>query len=155
MEKTVQMRKRDIVKIMVFFTVQSFGRSTTMHDGLRGIPLPRSSLTTEAEALCTYSDSVTGRFVWLWASGAGCAPCLMLNRNSPCHSMAASWLGTLPSHDIVQGPLIVLLDNPGIFCARKESRMYHMRYGPGYRPRAFKASMSRRTEDAIVMARMG
>ena len=92
--------------------------------------------------MCTFSDSVTGFFVWLWASGAGCAPCLMLNRNSPCHSMAASWLGTLPYHDSVLGPLIFLLDSPGIFCACKESRMYHMRYGPGYRPRAFKASMS-------------
>ena len=64
----------------VFFTVQSFSRSTTMHDGMRGILAPHSSLTAEAVAKCTFLGSVMEFFVWLWASGAGCAPCLMLSR---------------------------------------------------------------------------
>ena len=100
------MRERDTSKIIAFYTVQSFSKSITMHDGMRGIPVPHSSLTPEAVATCTFPDSVTEFFVWLWALGAGRGPCLMLNRHSPCHSTAASWVGTLPYHMSVQGPFI-------------------------------------------------
>ena len=109
------------MKIMIFFTVQSFSSSTAMHDGMRGIPVPHSSLRAEAVAVCTFSDSVTAFFAWLWALGAGCAPCLMLNGHSLCHSMAASWVGTLPYHMSVQGPLSFSLDSPGFFVLAKRA----------------------------------
>ena len=125
----------------VFFAVQSFSRSTAMHDGMRGILAPHSSLTAEAVAKCAFPDSVTEFFVWLWASGAGGAPCLMLSRHSPCHSMAAFWVGTLPDHMSVKD-LSPFARQPRIFFARNESRMYHMRDGPGCGPRAFRATMS-------------